>query len=85
MTSGFQFSLNVNTQNSRIVEGNISNNDRKYYYVEPSVYWQLSPEWTLSGAYRHTNLKRDYESKSASANSLYLTLAYYPLKISISR
>ena len=62
MTSGFQFSLNVNTQNSRIVEGNISNNDRKYYYVEPSVYWQLSPEWTLSGAYRHTNLKRDYES-----------------------
>ncbi len=85
LTSRFQLNLDAYALKSRAVEGNISSNDRRYYYVGPGAYWQLSQEWNMSAGYRYTNLRREYESKDATANSVYLTLAYYPLKMSISR
>lgn len=85
LTSRFQFYLNAYTFKSRTVEGNISNDDIRYYHIEPGTLWQLSREWNLNVAYRYINLKREYESKAATANFIYLTVAYYPLKMSISR
>lgn len=85
LTSRFQLLFNAYALKSRAVEGNISSNDRRYYYVEPGAFWQLSQEWNLSVGYRYTNLRREYESKDATSNSVHLMLAYYPLKMSISR
>ena len=85
VTSRFQFKFNAYTLNSRTVEGNISNNDRVYSYAEPGAYWQMSSEWVVNVSYRYTHTKRENEAKAATANAVYLTLAYYPLKMSISR
>ena len=85
LTSRFQLLFNAYALKSRTIESNISSNDRRYYYVEPGASWQLSSEWGMNVAYRYTNLRRDYESKDATSRSVYLTLAYSPLKMSISR
>lgn len=85
LTSRFELLFSAYALKSRTLESNISSNDRRYYYVEPGAYWHLSQEWKLSVGYRYTNLRREYEPKDATSNSVYLTLAYYPLKMSISR
>lgn len=69
----------------RAVEGNISNNDRKYYDLAPGIYWQWSHEWNVGMSYRYVHVKRAYENEAAESNSLNFWLAYRPLKMSISR
>ncbi len=70
---------------TRIVEGNIANNDRTYYSFQPGATWQLSREWSADLNYMYAHIKRDYEIESAHSNSVIVTLNYRPLKMSISR
>lgn len=77
--------LNSNYSKSRGSEGNISNNNRTYYSIQPGVTWQLSREWDAGLNYSYARIKRDYEIESAHSNSVNFSLSYRPLKMSISR
>lgn len=77
--------LNLNYSKTRGTEGNISNNNRTYYSIQPGATWQLSREWDAGLNYRFARAKRDYETESAHSNSVVLMLSYRPLKMSISR
>lgn len=69
----------------RNIEGNITSSERTYYDLTPGALWQWSREWSVGMNYRYAHLKRIYEDKVAASNSVNLTLAYRPLKMSISR
>lgn len=59
--------------------------DYKIYQIAPHLRWQMAPEWNLEGGYRYTYIRRENEPTYATSNVIYLTLAYYPQKMSISR
>lgn len=78
--------VTANANKVRTVEGNIiSSDERTYYGIGPSVYWQWSREWNVGMSYRYSYIKRAYENEPADAHSVNLTLTYQPLKMSISR
>ncbi len=77
--------LNSNYSKSRGTEGNISNNNRTYYSIQPGATWRLSREWDAGLNYSYARIKRDYEIESAHSNSVNFSLSYRPLKMSISR
>jgi hypothetical protein len=77
--------LNSYYYTTRGIEGNITNNDRTYYSVQPGATWQLSREWNAGLNYSYARVERDYEIESPYSNSVIFTLGYRPLKMSISR
>lgn len=77
--------VTANANKVRNVEGNISNNERTYYGIGPSAYWQWSREWNVGMSYRYAHIKRAFKNEVADSNFVNLTLTYQPLKMSISR
>jgi len=59
--------------------------DYRIYQIGPYLRWQMAQEWNLEGGYRYTYLQRENETTAATSNVVYLTLAYNPVKMSISR
>lgn len=62
----------------------VNSGDRTLTEINPKIAWRLQREWELAGEYRYL---RDENSgfPVATRNSVYLTLVYRPLKLSISR
>jgi len=57
---------------------------RTYFRITPRVSWQWQQEWSLSGEYRFASIDRG-NNDTANSNSVFFTLRYQPLKLSISR
>lgn len=77
--------INLNTTKIRDDQGNILNNGYIYSHAEPGVNWAWSQELSLTTSYGYSRLKRDYENRAATSNSVYFALVYRPLKTSFSR
>ena len=80
-TDGYNYNYRISPQPGRVSTAY----DYKIYQTVPHLRWQMAREWHLDGGYRYTSIRRDYETTSATSKVVYLTLAYYPLKMSISR
>jgi len=85
MTPRLNTYINLNSVIVRDDQGNISNNNRPYYHAELGANWAWTQELSLNMSYGYSRVKREFEDKAATANSVYLTLIYRPLKASISR
>lgn len=82
LAAGFQQSTQVNSIDQRTRE-NIT--------IEPSINWQITPEWTFIGSYRYRTRSQDGGQDSASSNTtadsnlFMLTINYNWQGLSISR
>ena len=85
LTARASVNATANVRKVRATEGNISSDERTYYDLGPSVYWQWTREWTVGANYRYARVKRVYEDRAAASRTTYLALTYRPLKMSISR
>ena len=77
--------ISLGTLKVRDDRDNISNNGHVYYHAEPGANWAWTQELSLNVSYGYSRVKREFEDKAATSNSVYLTLIYRPLKTSISR
>jgi hypothetical protein len=85
LTPRLMWSVSGNRLKTRVFEGNITNSDLTYYDFNSGLEWQWLRDWNVGLNYRYGHVKRVVESESADSNSVYLTLIYRPLKLSISR
>jgi len=65
--------------------GAVSSTNYRLSLIQPSLSWQWTEELSVYSSYRHTDMKRDWETKSASSNSVNLALTYQWPKIAYSR
>ncbi len=82
LTANFSVSA-YNTVSETDIAGGTDH--RKLYQIQPSLQWQWDPEWNLDISYRYSDFQRIGESQDIASNAVYLTLAYQPTRISISR
>jgi hypothetical protein len=85
LTLRLMWSVSGNLLKTRAFEGNITNSDLTYYDFNSGLDWQWLRDWNVGLNYRYGHVKRVAEAESADSNSVYLTLKYRPLKLSISR
>jgi hypothetical protein len=92
-------SFGVNRQITAKLTGSISGNISEYIsetravlsanyksnQIQPSLIWQWTEELGVNAIYRHTDMKRSYESKSVTANYVYFGLMYQWPKMTFSR
>jgi hypothetical protein len=76
---------NYNYKNSSQTASVSNANDRRVYYIRPSLRWQWAPEWILNAGYRYTYAQRVSETSAATSNVAFIMLTYQSPKISISR
>jgi hypothetical protein len=64
--------------NSTIAAGkdSLKRSDRDYYRVEPSINWNMTPEWKIGFSYRYREEDRDNYQNTVDSNGVFLTLTY---------
>jgi len=67
--------LNAGAYNSRYIGGVFTDNDSRYYTVEPRVAWRITEQWVLDVGYRYV-WQRTEGAASARANVAYATISY---------
>jgi hypothetical protein len=66
------------------LDDSLSTSVKNYLSFHPSLGYQLTKQWMISGEYRHRELKTEAEGTDKS-NAVYLTLAYTWPKMAVSR
>ncbi len=77
--------VSVATYRTRFLDGTLNANDNRYSFVNPSMSWKLTREWTLSTGYSYARSKYDLASKASSDNRVYAMLIYRWPQLSVSR
>ena len=75
------------TENETIVSrvGFTPNQAKKTFFrVTPRAAWRWSREWELAGEYQYANYE-DVNANKATRNAVYVSLAYRPTRMAISR
>jgi len=58
---------------------------RQYISVTPSIRYQITPDWELSGSYRYRQQDNNLSEQVVSSNTIMLTIGYNWQGLSISR
>jgi hypothetical protein len=62
-----------------------TDNDRRLYYANTGLLWQLTQRWRLETSLRYNRLKHDNSPDAATGRTVSLKLSYHGPKMSISR
>jgi OMPG-porin 1 family len=91
LTANFNTSYQQSTQINSTNQGD-NQKARKNISIQPSINWQLSPDWTFSGSYRYRSQNRSVSgdvnspnTADADSNLFMLSINYNWQGLSISR
>lgn len=54
----------------------ISSYGRQYYRIQPGYTWSITESWALSGFYRYSKQRYDYNTEAADSNMVSVSIAY---------
>jgi hypothetical protein len=81
LTGNFSGSISESSSET----GTVETANSRSYQIRPGMAWQWTEELSVNTYYQRTNIKRSWESESATSNYVYLGLAYQWQKMAISR
>ncbi len=70
---------------SRYIGGAVIASDSRYYRIRPQVSWRFAENWIMEAGYQYARQKYDTRPLAATANLIYVNVAYTWPKLSVSR
>jgi len=85
ITSKLTFLLSGKFFRNKSFDSSTTNEDRRYYSIEPNLRWLLTRKWSVDGYYRYRYQKYDNAAASAQGNTVSLGVRYAWPMIRVSR
>jgi hypothetical protein len=60
-------------------------NSSRYFRIEPSISWRVSPSWVVDAGYSYARQKFEAEPRAATANTVFISISYVWQKYTMSR